>query len=235
MFAFFSSFYMAKTLKLVINEISFLLNWNCEVFILSMWELQVSPACNPFSILDIYSATFTSSFTNLKSEEKMFLVELKWWFLHFKISFYIAYMWGDQAHWVGTGKHQFSDTGKQRRYVFCFLLFLQPFNCLYLCFKWSSKRNSLTTHLGMVICMHYLARVYSKLTQAHFLQTLHRSENVILKTMYVLTNPFWTVQYLLWPFLSCQKGLNDIQSQTPKTWNQLTKTGSAVKGNWKKK
>ena len=41
----------------------------------------------------------------------------------------------------------------------------------FVCFKWSSKRNSLTTHFGMVICIHYLARVYSKLTQGHFLQT----------------------------------------------------------------
>ena len=41
---------------------------------------------------------------------------------------------------------------------------------LFVCFKWSSKRNSLTTHLGMVICTHYLARVYSNLTQGHFLQ-----------------------------------------------------------------
>ena len=39
------------------------------------------------------------------------------------------------------------------------------------CFKWSSKRNSLTTHFGMVICTHYLTRVYSKLTQGHFLHT----------------------------------------------------------------
>ena len=49
-------------------------------------------------------------------------------------------------------------------------------------FKWPSKRNSLTTYLGMVICtwdeyIHlrfaptYLARVYSKLTLGHFLQT----------------------------------------------------------------
>ena len=36
------------------------------------------------------------------------------------------------------------------------------------------------------------------------------------KIMYVLTNPFWTVQYLLYPFLSCEKGLTNIQSQTPK-------------------
>ena len=41
-----------------------------------------------------------------------------------------------------------------------------------------------------------LARVYSKLTQGHFLQTFELyvvQKNVILKTMYVLTNPFWTV------------------------------------------
>ena len=52
-----------------------------------------------------------------------------------------------------------------------------------------------------------LTRVYSKLAQGHFLQLLHRSENVILQTIYVLTDPFLTVQYLLQPFLSCEKGL----------------------------
>ena len=41
-------------------------------------------------------------------------------------------------------------------------------------------------------------------------------QKMSLKTIYVLTNPFWTVQYLLWPFLSCEKGLTDIQFQTPK-------------------
>ena len=33
--------------------------------------------------------------------------------------------------------------------------------------------------------------------KATFYSFLCRSANVILKTMYVLTNPFWTVQYLL--------------------------------------
>ena len=61
---------------------------------------------------------------------------------------------------------------------------------------WSSKhakRNSLTT---MTTIGHGDLRVYSKLTQGHFLQSftcLRRSENVILRpcmSWYVLTNPF---------------------------------------------
>ena len=59
---------------------------------------------------------------------------------------------------------------------------------LVVCFKWLSKRNSLTTHLGMVICTYYLARVYSKLTQGHFLQTFMSFRKCHF-TMYVLTNP----------------------------------------------
>ena len=39
--------------------------------------------------------------------------------------------------------------------------------CLFVCLK----KSSLTTHLGMVICTHYLARVCNKLTQGLFLQT----------------------------------------------------------------
>ena len=39
--------------------------------------------------------------------------------------------------------------------------------CLFVCFKWSSKRNLLTTHFGMVICTHY-----SRLTQSHYLWIL---------------------------------------------------------------
>ena len=56
---------------------------------------------------------------------------------------------------------------------FFFFFWLQ----FFVCFKWPYKRNSLTTHFGhddlhlSQICTHYLARVYSKLTLGHFLQT----------------------------------------------------------------
>ena len=43
---------------------------------------------------------------------------------------------------------------------------------LFVCFfKWSSKRNSLTIHLGIENWTLDIARVNSKLTQGHFLQT----------------------------------------------------------------
>ena len=60
--------------------------------------------------------------------------------------------------------------------------------CLIVCFKWSSKRNSLTTHLGMVIYMHYLCPgtckvhclpICSSGTRKHFSEG-NKGENVFL-------------------------------------------------------
>ena len=79
-------------------------------------------------------------------------------------------------------------------------------NFCLVCFKRSSKKNSLTTHLGMVICTHHLAQIYSKLTQGHFLQTSMSFRKCHFKDHVCLDKSF----------LSCEKGLTDIQSQTPK-------------------
>ena len=63
--------------------------------------------------------------------------------------------------------------------------------CLFVCYKWSSRRNLLTAYLGMVICMHYLARVNRKLTQGHFLQTFRLFRKCHFKDHgYVFTNPW---------------------------------------------
>ena len=61
------------------------------------------------------------------------------------------------------------------------------------------QKELTNNHLGMVICSHQLARVYSRLSHkvTFYKLILRRSENAFLKTMYVLTNSFWTVQYLL--------------------------------------
>lgn len=50
------------------------------------------------------------------------------------------------------------------RILFCISYILSYFDSqkrLSVCFKQRSKRNSLTTHVGMVFCMHYLVQVYS--------------------------------------------------------------------------
>ena len=58
--------------------------------------------------------------------------------------------------------------------------------CLFVCMKWSSKRNTLTTHLSMVIS-HYLARVYCKLIQGLFLINFYVVQKMsFLKTMHIL-------------------------------------------------
>ena len=73
-----------------------------------------------------------------------------------------------------------------------------------LCFKWSSKRNSLTTHLGMGICTHYLAQVYSKLAQGHFLQTFmsfrkcHFKDHVYLDKSFLDGTVFALAFFELW-------------------------------------
>ena len=59
------------------------------------------------------------------------------------------------------------------------------FVCLLVSNDRPKRNNSLTTHLSMVICKHYFARVWNKLTQATFYKLSRRSENVILKTMYM--------------------------------------------------
>ena len=75
---------------------------------------------------------------------------------------------------------------------------------LFVCFKWSSKRNSLTTHLGMVICTHYLTRVYSKLTQGHFLKTFtsfrkcHFKDHVCLDKSFLDSTVFALAFFELW-------------------------------------
>ena len=81
----------------------------------------------------------------------------------------------------------------------CFLLF-----CLFVCFKWSFKTNSLTTHLGMVICTHYLAWVYSKMTQGYFLQTFtslrkcHYKDNVCFDKSFLDGTVFALAFFELW-------------------------------------
>ena len=75
---------------------------------------------------------------------------------------------------------------------------------MFVCFKWSSKRNSLTTHLGMVICTHYLTRVYSKLAQGHFLQTFtsfrkcHFKDHVWLDKSFLDGTVFALAFFELW-------------------------------------
>ena len=81
--------------------------------------------------------------------------------------------------------------------------------CLFVCFKWSSKRNSLTTHLGMVICRHYLARVYRKLAQCHFLQTFtsfrkcHFKDHVCLDKSILDGTVFALAFFELWERTNC--------------------------------
>ena len=77
----------------------------------------------------------------------------------------------------------------------------------------------------MVIFTHYLAQVYSKLAQGHFLKIFtsfrkcHFKDHVRLDksfldvTVFALAISFF---FFFFFFLSCEKGLTDIQSQTPK-------------------
>ena len=105
------------------------------------------------------------------------------------------------------------------------MLFICWLCYLFVCFKnkWSSKRNSLPIHLGMVICTHYFARVYSKLTQGHFLLTFTSFRKCHFKD-HVCLDKSWQYSICLYPFVSCKKGLTDIQSQTD--WVTLSHTDS---------
>ena len=68
----------------------------------------------------------------------------------------------------------------------------------------------------MVIYTHYLARVYSKLTQGHILQTFTSFRKCRFKDHVCLVKSFLDGTVFELAFLSCEKGLTDIQSQTPK-------------------
>ena len=100
---------------------------------------------------------------------------------------------------------QIEYTNRQIICKYCIGFTTWTHNYRFVCFKrWSSKRNSLTTYLGMVICTHYLARVYSKLTQATFYKLLRRSEmpfwrpcmswQILFRGYSICSSRFWVVR-----------------------------------------
>ena len=71
----------------------------------------------------------------------------------------------------------------------------------------------------MVICMHYLGRVYSKLTmltQGHFLQIFTLFRKCHSNDYTSLDKSFLDGTVFALAFLGWEKGLTYIQSQTPK-------------------
>ena len=94
---------------------------------------------------------------------------------------------------------------------------------LFVSFKWSSKRNSLTTHLGMVICTHYLAGS-SKLTQGHFLQTLtsfrkcHFKDHVCLDKSFLDGTVFALAFFELWERTNWHPVSNTQRLNFPYLW-----------------
>ena len=86
---------------------------------------------------------------------------------------------------------------------------------LFVYFKWTSIRNSLTTHLSMVICMHYLAQVYSKLTQGHFLQTFTLFRKCHFKDYTSLDKSFLEGAVFDLAFLGWEKGLTSSLTLQP--------------------